>query len=114
VKEFHVSSDLQFNVTAADPAIVEEVLRKFEAELDSKNPDVRHDALHMLSTAAPTYFHDEALRLARDPDPFVVAHVVGALGRLNTPEDRVTLAETITSRKATNDNELAACCDGIE
>ncbi len=114
VRSLDFSSQLQLNVVPGDPAQVEEVLRKFQADLQSPDPNVRHDALDVLATTAPDYFHDETMRLAREEDAFYVEHAVGALSRMNTPETRAMLAEIITTRKIDSDSEEAARCHAIE
>ena len=55
VKEFDFSSELQFRLVPADPAAAEKALRKFEADLSNKDPEVHHNALDAISTAAPPY-----------------------------------------------------------
>lgn len=114
IQDLQFSSDLQFNVVPGDPANVEDVLRKFEADLRNPDPVVQHSALDVLATTAPSYFHDETLRLARDEDPFKVVHAVGGLGRMNIPEGRAALAEIITTRKADDPEEQNVRCKAIE
>lgn len=112
--EFSLKSDFEFQVTAADPAHVEAVMRKFEADLQSKNPEIRHDALDAIETTAPPYMEDTILRLAHAEDGFTVVHAVGALELLDTPEARATLAEVITTRHANSEDERNARCRAIE
>jgi hypothetical protein len=114
IQDLQFSSDLQFNVVPVDPANTEEVLRKFEADVRNPDPVVQHSALDVLATTAPSYFHDETLRLARDADPFKVVHAVGGLGRMNTPEGRAALAEIITTRKLGDPEEQNVRCKAIE
>jgi len=115
IQSLAVSSRLTLQVVPADPAQIEQSLQKFHADLQSPDNLVRHTALDVLATTAPDYFYDEALRLARDPDPFNVEHAVGGLGRMNTPEARQVLAEVITTRKIEgNDDEQSARCHAIE
>ena len=114
IQSFPISSTMTLQTVPADPAQVEQTLQRFRADLQSPDPNVRHDALDVLTTTAPDYFYNETLRLARDPDPFKVEHAVGALGRMNTPEARQVLAEVITSRKLDNDDEQSARCHAIE
>lgn len=95
VQPLHISSNLKLNVVEGDPAEVERELAKWQAQLNDPDFNKRHDALDVLSTVAPAYFHDEIFRLARDEDPFNVEHAVGALGRLNTDEARALLAEIL-------------------
>jgi hypothetical protein len=115
IQSLPASSKLTLRVAPTDPAKVEQALQKFHADLQSPDPLVRHSALDVLATTAPDYFYDEALRLARDPDPFNVEHAAGGLGRMNTPEARQVLAEVITTRKIEgNDEEQSARCHAIE
>jgi hypothetical protein len=114
IQPLQVSSELQLNVVPGDPAQVEETLRKFQAELQNPDAEVQHQALDVLATTAPSYFHDEALRLARDEDVFYVIHAEGALERMNTPETRAALAEIITTRKADSADEQNARCGAIK
>jgi hypothetical protein len=114
IQELQFSSELRFNVVPGDPVNVEEVLQKFEADLRNPDPKVQHEALDVLTTTAPSYFHDETLRLARDKDPFKVVHAVGGLDRMNTPEGREMLAEIIASRKADSEEEQTVRCKAIE
>ncbi len=108
------SSDLQLNLVPGNPAHIEEVMRKFEADLRSSDYDIQHNALDVLATTAPSYFHDDIFRLARDEDPFIAAHGVGALGRMNTPDARALLAEIIATRKAGDPDEQNLRCDAIK
>ena len=114
IQQVQFSSDLQLNVVPGDPAYVDEVLRQFEADLRSSDSNVQHNALDVLSTSAPSYFHDEIFRLARDDDPFKVVHAVGGLERINTPDARAVLAEIIASRKAGNSEEQNLRCAAIK
>lgn len=115
IQSLPVSSKMKLQLIPADPAQVEQSLQKFHADLQSPDNIVRHTALDVLSTTAPDYFYAEALRLARDPDPFNVEHAVGGLGRMNTPEARQVLAEVITTRTIEgSDDEQSARCHAIE
>jgi hypothetical protein len=114
VKEFSFSSDLEFKVEPADPATVELALRKFEADLNSKDPEVRHNAMDAISTTAPPYLQDVALRLARSKDVFDVAHGIAALRLLNTTEGNAALAEIVSSREIINPAEVNARCNAIK
>jgi len=115
IQSLPVSSKMTLQVAPADPAQVEQTLQKFHADLQSPDNIVRHEALDVLATSAPSYFYDEALRLARDPDPFNVEHAVGGLGRMNTPDARQILAEVITTRKIEGHaEEQSARCHAIE
>ena len=115
IQSLSVSSKMTVQVVPDDPAQVEQALQKFHADLQSPDNVVRHTALDVLATTAPDYYYNEALRLARDPDPFYVEHAVGGLGRMNTPEARAVLAEVITTRKIEgSDDEQSARCHAIE
>jgi len=113
-KEFSLKSEFEFQVTAADPAHVEAVMRKFEAELNSKDPEVRHDALDVIETTAPPYMEGTMMRLVHADDAFTVIHAVRGLRLINTPEARATLAQVITTRKADSEDELNARCNAIQ
>jgi HEAT repeats len=114
IRQFKVSSDFQFRLVAADKASRERARGEMEAGLRSDDPDVRHEALDGIATVAPAYFQDKILRLARDKDVFNVQHAIGALQRLNLPEDRAALAEIIASRDARKSpDELIARCNAI-
>ncbi|HZP24436.1 MAG TPA: HEAT repeat domain-containing protein [Terriglobales bacterium] len=113
-KEFSLKSDFEFQVTAADPAKVETVMRKFEADLQSKNPEVRHDALDVMATTAPPYMEGTILRLAHAEDAFTVLHAVEGLALLDTPEARAALAEVITTRHADGEHDTNARCLAIQ
>lgn len=114
VKEFSFKSDLEFTVKPADPTEAEQALRKFEADLNSKDPEVRHNALDAISATAPPYLQDVALRLARSKDVFDVAHGIGALRLMNTSEGNAALAEIISSRQVNNRDEENARCNAIK
>ena len=114
IQQLQFSSELELKVLPTDPAEVAPVLQKFEADLHSPDPLMQHDALDVLATTAPFYFHDEILRLARDEDPFKVLHAIGALERLNMPEGRAALAEIILSRKTDNQEEQTVRCKAID
>ena len=107
IQEITFSSELQLKVVPGNPDDVRATLEKFQADLQSKDIQVRHHALDVLATIAPDYFHDETLRLARDPDAFNVMHAASALARMNTPEARAALAEILT-RPGTTDNDRDA------
>lgn len=113
-QQVQFSADLQLNVVPGEPAHVEEVLRKFEADLRSSDYDIQHNALDVLATTAPFYFHDDIFRLARDKDPFIAVHAVGALERINTSDARALLAEIITTRKADDLDEQNVRCGAIK
>ena len=112
--QFQISSEMQFKIVDADPAQVEGLMRKFEAELQSPDPEVRHDALDVMATTAPPYMLDTVLRLAHDDDIFKVQHAVGALEILNTPETHAALAQIITTRHGSSKDELEARCNAIQ
>jgi hypothetical protein len=114
LQDFTFSSKFEVNLRPTDPVRVQSILQEFERNLHSSDPDVRHAALDVLSTTAPSYFERIALKLARDEDPFVVAHAVGALGRINTPETRAALADVVTSGKAATDDQIIARIRAIE
>jgi len=113
-KDWSLHSDFDFKVADADPAYVETVMRKFETDLQSKNPEVRHDALDVIETTAPPYMEVTALRLAHADDAFTVLHAVGALNLLNTAAARASLAEVITTRHANGPDEVDARCLAIQ
>jgi HEAT repeats len=100
IHDFTFSSKFEVNLEPADPLSVQRILQEFERNLHSSDPDVRHAALDVLATTAPSYFEATALRLSRDEDPFVVLHAVAALGRMNTPETRAALADVIAPGKS--------------
>ena len=114
VQRVQFSADLQLNVVPGEPAHVKEVLSRFEADLRSPNYEVQHHALDVMATTAPAYFHDEIFRLARDEDPFIAEHGVGALQRMNTPESRALLAEIVATRKADTPDDLELRCGAIK
>lgn len=115
VQPLHVSSEVQLNVVPGNPADVERVLAAWEAQLNDPDFNKRHDALDVLATTAPAYFHDEIFRLARDDDAFKVEHAVGGLERLNTPDARALLAEILTSPKLPhNEDGEFSRCDAIK
>jgi HEAT repeat protein len=107
------SADLQLNVVPGEPAHVEEVLRKFEADLRSSDYDIQHNALDVLSTTAPSYFHDDIFRVARDKDPFIAMHGAGGLERINTSDARALLAEIISTRKGDDQDEQNLRCEAM-
>lgn len=107
------SSDSDLNIVPGEPAHVEEVLSKFEADLRSSDYDIQHNALDVLSTTAPSYFHDDIFRVARDKDPFIAMHGAGALERINTSDARALLAEIIITRKADDLDEQNLRCEAI-
>ncbi|MGC2171295.1 MAG: HEAT repeat domain-containing protein [Candidatus Sulfotelmatobacter sp.] len=100
IHDFIFSSKFEVNLEPADPLHIRSILQEFERNLHSNDPDVRHAALDVLATTAPSYFEATALRLSRDEDPFVVLHAVAALGRMNTPETRAALADVIAPGKS--------------
>jgi hypothetical protein len=100
VHDFTFSSEFEVRLDPTDPARVQGILQEFERNLHSSDPDVRHAALDVLATSAPTFFENTALRLSHNEDPFVVLHAVAALGRINTPETRAALAEVIAPGKS--------------
>jgi HEAT repeat protein len=115
IQPLDVSAKLQLKVVEGDPAQIEETLNKFRADLQSPDPEVRHNALDALATSAPSYFYEDALHLARDQDPFNVEHAVGGLGLMNTPESRAVLAEVINTRKLDgSEAEESSRCHAIE
>jgi HEAT repeat protein len=100
VQNFTFSSKFEVRLDPTDPARVQGILQDFERNLHSSDPDVRHAALDVLATSAPTFFETTALRLSHDEDPFIVIHAVAALGRINTPETRAALAQIIAPGKS--------------
>jgi HEAT repeats len=100
IQDFSFSSKFEVHLEPADQRRVEGILQDFERNLHSSDPDVRHTALDVLATTAPSYFETTAMRLARNEDPFVVLHAVAALGRMNTPETRAALADVIAPGKS--------------
>jgi HEAT repeat protein len=113
-QDFSFSSKFDVNLETPDPLRVQSILQEFEQKLHSSDPDVRHSALDVLATTAPTYFQSTALTLSRDKDAFVVLHAVATLGRLNTAETRAALADVITSREENTENEILARTHAIE
>jgi hypothetical protein len=105
ITDFSFTSRFELNIKPADPMIVQNTLQDFEQKLHSPDPEVRHSALDVLATTAPSYFEATALRLSRSEDPFVVLHAVEALGRLDTPEARAALADIISSGKSPKESE---------
>jgi hypothetical protein len=114
VKPLHVASDLELNVVPGDPVDLERELAQWKANLNDPDFNKRHDALDVLSTVAPAYFHDDIFRLARDEDPFNVEHAVGALGRLNTDEARALLAEILNRSSLAGEAGEASRIHAIE
>lgn len=114
-QDFTFTSKFNIKLDLPDPLKIAGILQDFERKLNSADPDERHSALDVLATTAPNYFQGVALRLARDKDAFVVAHAVGALGRMNTPETRGALADVVTSfPDLTAEVRIAARCHAIE
>jgi hypothetical protein len=105
ITDFSFTSRFELNIKPGDPMIVQNTLQDFEQKLHSPDPEVRHSALDVLATTAPSYFEATALRLSRSEDPFVVLHAVEALGRLDTPEARAALADIISSGKSPKESE---------
>jgi len=112
--DFTFSSQFQVDLKPTDAVQVQTILQQLERNLDSSDPAVRHAALDVLSTTPATYFQEIALRLSRDEDPFVVAHAVGALSRINTPETRAALADVVAKDKGTTRVEISTRCHAIE
>lgn len=112
-QDFTFASKFEVKVDPPDPIRVQSILQEFERNLHSGDPDVRHAALDVLSTA-PSYFQSVALKLARDDDAFVVIHAAAALGRMNTPETRAALADIITTGEATTEYKIIARYRAIE
>jgi len=106
--DYNFSSKFDIQVVAADDQRMQEVLQKFERELQSNDPDVHHRALDVMSSVSSPYFYDTILRLARDKDAFNVLHAIGALRRMNTPDGRAALAEIIENRQPNSPDELTA------
>jgi hypothetical protein len=100
IQDFTFSSKFQVSLEPTDPARVQAILQDFERKLLSTDPEVRHSALDVLATSAPTFFEPTALRLSHDEDPSVVLHAVGALGRINTGETRAALASVLAASKS--------------
>jgi HEAT repeat protein len=114
ITELTFSSTFEFNVVPSDEQGVQKVLQDFERNLHSDDPEIRHNALDVMSTTAPTYFHEIALRLAHDKDVFNVLHAIGALRRMNTPEGRVALADILATREANSEDEITARANAIQ
>lgn len=100
VQDFTFSSKFDVHLDPTDPARVQGILQDFERNLHSSDPDVRHAALDVLSTTAPSFFENTALTLSHDEDPFVVIHAAAALGRINTPQTRSALAQILAPGKS--------------
>jgi len=113
-QDFTFSSKFDFRLEPPDPIRVQDILQEFERNLHSNDPEVRHSALDVLASTAPAYFQNTALTLSRDKDAFVVFHAAAALGRINTPETRAALADIITSRETTNEDEVIARIRALE
>jgi hypothetical protein len=113
-QDFTFSSKFEVKLDPPDPVRVQTILQEFERNLHSNDPEVRHAALDVLSTTAPSYFQGTALRLARDEDAFVVLHAAGALERINTPETRAALADIIATGEATTEYKITARIRAIE
>lgn len=54
VQDFTFSSKFEIRLDPTDPARVQGILQDFERNLHSSDPDVRHAALDVLATSAPT------------------------------------------------------------
>jgi HEAT repeat protein len=113
-EDFTFSSKFDVKITPLDPVLVQSILQEFEKKLHSGDPDVRHDALDVLSSTAPDYFQDIALTISRSKDAFAVLHAIGALERINTPETRAALADLLTAEEPKSDDEILVRIHAIE
>ncbi|HEV2116428.1 MAG TPA: HEAT repeat domain-containing protein [Terriglobales bacterium] len=111
---FTFSSKFEVTLEPVDPARVQNILQRFEQDLHSGDPAVRHAALDVLASTAPSYFQDVALRLARGKDAFAAFHAVAALGRMNTPETRAAVADVLTSDQPRDDDEVVLRIRALE
>ena len=114
VTDFSFSSKFPINLVQADSASVKKVLREFERDLTSNDPDVEHAALDTMATTAPSYFLPEVMRIAHEKDPFRVLHAIAALRQMNIPEGRAVLADLITSRETSNQDEISVRFHAIQ
>lgn len=106
-QEFSFSSKFTVTLEPVDSARVQGILERFEQDLQSSDPEVRHEALDVLATTAPDYFQGIALRLARGKDAFAAYHAIAALERMNTPEARAAMADVLTTAQPANNDEVA-------
>jgi hypothetical protein len=106
IQDFTFSSTFKVNLIPEDKESIERALRKFERDLNSTDPEIEHAALDTMATTAPSFFLQEALRLAHDKDPFRVLHAIGALRQMNVPQGRAVLADIITGRELANHDEV--------
>jgi HEAT repeat protein len=112
-QDFTFSSKFEVKMAPLDPARMQNILQEFEQKLHSDDPDVRHAALDVLSTA-PVYFQRIALTVSRSKDAFAVLHAVGALSRMNTPETRAALADLLTAEEVTAEDEVLVRVHAVE
>jgi len=113
VSDFTFSSTFDIHIVPADKQQVQTILQDFERDLHSDNLETRHNALDVMSTTAPAFFQDVALRLARQKDPLYVEHAIGALKRMRIADGWVALAE-IVGREVHNQDELHLRAMAIE
>jgi len=113
-QDFTFSSKFQIKLVPLNPARVQSILQEFEQKLHSSDPDVRHAALDVLASTAPSYFQGVALTVSRSKDAFAVLHAVGALERINTAETRAALADLLTAEEVTTDDEILVRVHAIE
>ena len=102
-QDFSFTSKFEVRVEPPDPVRVQSILQDFEQNLHSSDPEVRHVALDVLATTAPSYFQSVALKLVRGDDGFAAIHAAVALGHMNTPETRAALADLVTAGNETAD-----------
>jgi hypothetical protein len=114
LEDFSFSSKFQIKLRLADSESVEKVLQKFERDLTSDDPDVEHAALDTMATTAASYFLPDVMRIAHDKDPFRVVHAIAALRQMNIPEGRAVLADIITNRETTNQDEITVRFNAIQ
>jgi hypothetical protein len=114
LEDFSFSSKFRIKLRPADSESVEKVLQKLERGLNSDDPDVEHAALDTMATTAPSYFLPDVMRIAHDKDPFRVVHAIAALRQLNIPEGRAVLADIITNRETSNEDEISVRFHAIQ
>jgi HEAT repeats len=114
VQDFSFSSKFQLKLVAADSDAVQKTIQGFERDLNSGDPEVEHAALDTMATIAPSYFLPQIMRIAHDKDPFRVMHAIAALRQMNIPEGRSVLADIITSRETSNQDEISVRFHAIQ
>jgi HEAT repeat protein len=112
--DFTFSSKFEIKLVPLNPALIQSTLQEFEHKLHSSDPDVRHAALDVLASTAPSYFQEIALTVSRSKDAFAVLHAVGALERINTSETRAALADLLTGDEVTTEDEILVRIHAIE